>query len=462
MFEVKFTAFSKRENSTKRPNTWAATLNCKMLAPSSITTPRLEVVGVANITNYTYAYIQQFSRCYFVKEWTNDGVKWIVDLVVDVLASFKLEIGMSRQYVLRAASQYNADIMDKKYLATMATEVHQTPGVSEDVNMWDKTTGCYVVRQVGIISDQNINVDYVILNEANFKQLCYAIQLDQGFFISQGLMDKIISVIWLPLNYSALSYAEYSKVIIPTVISETVTLLFKAIPDNSVLNLYSNITYNNPAWLSADRPWCKVAPFAEYALSYYPFGVIQLDSLAVSQDANHKIACRVSLDVKTGGARLKVTVSKSGSEASVLADVAAQMGAEVPMHAASVNGTAIQTGLTGLAATIVGAATENYALAAGGVSAMLGSTGDIAKGIQSAKGSTGTRVSIDTLPTLIYTYYKPADDNHVEYGYPLCKKMNIINLSGFIMCAEPDIELSCTEAERLKVGAYLTGGFYYE
>ena len=143
-------------------------------------------------------------------------------------------------------------------------------------------------------------------------------------------------------------------------------------------------------------------------------------------------------------------------------DQPASLAVEIPIHASSINGGAIMNGLTSAGTAIAGIATENVAIAAAGIAGMIGSAADIAKGIHHTKGSTGSRISIETTPTLIYTFYKPTDINYQEVGYPRCIRAKISSNTGYIVCATPYVPLAGTESEKAEVYQYMTGGFFYE
>ena len=464
---ITFYSLTKRENSTLQPSGAGTVYTCKLLAPCSLISPRIELAGVNSPVSYSYAYIPDFGRYYFVRDWTNNGAVWIGDLQVDVLASYKTEIGSSSQYVLRAAADINTDLRDQRYVSSMRAARYQTAGVL-NFSGWDTASGIYVVHQVGLINSV-MQADYMVLTKQDFYDLLQAVELDAKVGIISGhWYDKLVNAIWLPVSYSylkdTLGWSEYTATVQPDPTGPQVSVTYLAAAHESVISGYATVGVGTgheillPTWYDSNRQWGLVAPFAEYSLAFFPWGVISLDSLAVASKG--KLYLDIMIDIKTGGARLKIRAG-SGSDP-VLADLPTNMAVDVPLHAATINGGAIASGLLGIATAVVGAATENYAMFAGGVSAAIGSLGDINKGIAEIKGNTGTRISIDAAPTLIYTYYEPVDDNHAEYGYPLCKVKQINTLSGYIMCAEGDIALSCTESERAQVMSYLTGGFYYE
>ena len=122
-----FYQFDKKVNSTKTPSTMipgdiGLTVELKdvtnLYTPSLVISADVFTDGQGNIKNpmkYGYCYLPDFERYYFVRSWSWIVGRWECALEVDVMASFKTEIGNTTAFVLRAASQYDADIIDTKY-----------------------------------------------------------------------------------------------------------------------------------------------------------------------------------------------------------------------------------------------------------------------------------------------------------------------------------------------------------
>jgi len=115
-------SFTKRKNSTKRPadgTTYTGTLkdNTSVVNPSVI-------FEFSAFPAYNYAYIQEFARYYWITDKTHVANNvWIITMHVDVLASYKNEIGGSSKYVLRSAAAFDGTISDFKYPIKNTTHV---------------------------------------------------------------------------------------------------------------------------------------------------------------------------------------------------------------------------------------------------------------------------------------------------------------------------------------------------
>ena len=115
---------------------------------------------------------------------------------------------------------------------------------------------------------------------------------------------------------------------------------------------------------------------------------------------------------------------------------------------------------------VSGFATGGIAGAVGG--AIAGGASGIYNTIQSAmpqvetSGSNGSFLGPGTLTQLVEQYYKIVDEDIGHKGRPLCEIRQINTLSGFIMCAEGDLDINCFDNERKMISEYLTTGFFWE
>ena len=118
-FKVDLYTLSKRDNSTKQPTGTPAEYDCILKDGCSIFTPAIKLdLGLASDPSvYNYAYIPAFGRYYFIEDWFFSDRLWIANMRVDVLATYKTQIGSSSLYVMRAAGANDGDIIDTLYPA---------------------------------------------------------------------------------------------------------------------------------------------------------------------------------------------------------------------------------------------------------------------------------------------------------------------------------------------------------
>ena len=111
--------FNKRPNSTAQPLPTAGKAftvqikdECSFITPVLRFTPDNLVSGVFSPVAYNYVQIAYWQRFYYITDWQYINGSWEATLSVDVLASFKAEIGSTSAYVVRAAGASDGSIID--------------------------------------------------------------------------------------------------------------------------------------------------------------------------------------------------------------------------------------------------------------------------------------------------------------------------------------------------------------
>ena len=141
-------SFSKNPDSTARP-TGGRDFDCTIISPSSVISPEIRLsLGGSNPSGYNYAKIPDFNRYYWITDWTYDAGIWIATLMVDVLATYRDQIGASSQYVLRAAAEGDGYIMDTLYPTTDQYTIQTTP-ISGQPFYKDLVNGEYILGVIG-------------------------------------------------------------------------------------------------------------------------------------------------------------------------------------------------------------------------------------------------------------------------------------------------------------------------
>ena len=117
---VRLYTYSKKVNSTAHPSTSGGTgYSCTLKDPSSLLNPVI-LLKISNPTNKNYAYIEEFGRFYWIRDWVSDHNMWEAHLQVDPLASWRSGIRASSQYVDRADQNViDNGIVDGKYACTL-------------------------------------------------------------------------------------------------------------------------------------------------------------------------------------------------------------------------------------------------------------------------------------------------------------------------------------------------------
>ena len=77
-------------------------------------------------------------------------------------------------------------------------------------------------------------------------------------------------------------------------------------------------------------------------------------------------------------------------------------------------------------------------------------------------GSTGS-IMEGYVDPLLYAYFSyQTDMDSAEKGRPLCQKVRLSTLTGFVLCGEADINIACTKTELEAIKLYLTSGLFIE
>ena len=488
MITIQFlSGFSKRENSTKRfSGTVDMSLQGILKEPCSIMNPVVQIERLENDINpciYTYATIASFHRMYFVDDWVWVNGLWEVHLREDVLGTWRDVIGQQTEYIVRTDSttDFNGDITDTIYPATTDCESIMTFANSAFTS--DILSGCYIV---GIISGSSADavgaITYYAMSSSEFGALKDMLFSDDnmqimgiidasGQQIIQDLSQEVLKTLYNPYQYIA-------------------SCLWFPFPKEAIHNK-TDVSALKIGWwgypLSGSRLYAQTLEFAENMamhthpqsatrgnyLNYAPysirtligrFGTIALNSSLYKMDDDIGISYYV--DLITGQCRM--TVRKEYTQSGeLISDIIAErhflLG--VPIQIAQVGtdylGTAVSA-INTVRSTIDGA------FSGGITGAIAGGASGIYNTLQSAmpqmetSGTNGSFLAPATWTGLLEQFYKIVDEDIEHRGRPLCELRQISTLSGFILCADGELELNCFDNEREEIKRFLTTGFFWE
>lgn len=491
MFSVILLNFVKKENSTKQPVSGGLTVQGVLKEPCSIMNPVIQIERLANDavpSTYTYAYINKFSRYYFIEDWVWINGLWEVHMKEDVLATFKTEIGNSTEYVLRTDSttDFNGEITDTTYPAT--TDVETETVVYNNVFTNDLTVGCYIV---GIISGGDTQavgaISYFLMTSAQFGALKEKLFSDDNLEI-MGIIDAGGQTIVQDLSQEVLKtlYDPYQYI---------VSCMWFPFPETLISNKTSVSSIKIGWWeypLSGYRLYAQTVEVAEQAiqftlhpqantrgsyLNYAPyskrslvgrFGIVALDSF--NYKPGDTIDVSYIIDLITGQCRTNIGRMRDNAydlitERHFLLGVPIQI-AQVGTDYLGTAVSAINTVSSGVSGALSGFAKGGVAGAIGG--AIAGSASGVYNTIQSAmpqvetSGSNGSFLSAGYQTHVVTQFFKIVDEDISHRGRPLCELRQLNTLTGFILCAEGEIDISCYDNERKEIVRYLTEGFFWE
>lgn len=462
-----FYQFAKRTNSTKRPS-GGREFGIDLKAPCNIINPEIKIASQSDPTGYNYCYLPTFSRYYWVKNWTYSEGLWTASLIVDTLASYREQIGNSTEYVARSSARFDGTISDGLYPATAKVQSVTTAfqgGFAETIS-----GGFFVIGFIAKNANSVGAVTYVVMTSGNAKKLSAKLLTDVSYLSIDNaeISDSLTKILFNPYqyivscNYFPFSIAEITAHL-PLVSSVDVGWWSVDIPcwilgedDNNLTKSVSVAVPKHPQAASRGG-YCNASPYTDYTIFLQPFGVIPLDASKLWGAAT--LSIQYTVDFFTGDSILRVFTDTN----QLVHETTAKLGVPIQLSNITLDvpsgGGLLQTGI---------------AAAFGGLQAALtgGSFSDVGNGILNAaqatnadvasKGATGSTIAFDSVPYMVARFKILVDDNNEDHGRPLCKRVQLSTIPGFIMVDDPDIALNATAAEIDSVKSYLKNGFFYE
>ena len=483
MFDVVFYKLDKRYNSTKRPLTTTpkTTYSCVVLNGTGVVNPKIELdIGLTtNPSSYNYCYIQDFGRYYHVREWTFVEGLWIASLAVDVLATYRTEIGNADLYVLRAANESDGTVMDGLYpMKTGCTFARNT--VSSPYSSIN--AGCFII---GVVSKGGNfgSLTYHALTAAEMGGLCTALQdptllsgdanfdrNDASYGLQLNLIDPmqyIKSCVWLPFATSSVNGTDIPASG-PTggfdiynwhLTGFTHKILSNSAPYIDITKTFGLTTHPDT---TARGNYVNASPYTIATLSFPPFGVIELDTSVLCTASG--LDTQLIIDALTGKGTIIIKVGQT-----ILNRIEAQIGVPIALsqitrdYIGAINNALGAVG--NIAGSIGSLASGNMA---GGISSVIGATqGIINAGVSlvprsNTIGSGGGFSHLQGTFEIDWQFFRPVDDDPTRNGRPLCKIRKPSNLGGYMLIQDGDVSITGTAAEGEQIKTFLETGFYWE
>lgn len=501
---VSFYNFAKSKNSTKRPGSAAVTYNCNIRDGCGVLEPVLEMTlpQSVNISSYNYMQIPAFNRYYFITEMKYSNRMWIITGRVDVMASYKVEIGALSRFIYRAASAavFDPTIIDETTIRKSLTRTSQaavSTGLIDPATQFNQ--GMFVVGVISKDASSPGMVTYYVLTVAQMAQFrAYLLTMNEddtaenwetfgedpeeeepeegtvkkaAATITNGMIKAlldpfqyIVSCMWFPiLNLSAASttikFGFWDSEIAASALTNYIAVLDRSIPAPKRADEIGD----NP---TMPGMYVKAEPYAQMELVYPPFESIPIPSNEISFAG---VNTRVTVDYVSGVGILQVFAGTENQN-TLLAQRTAPVG--IPYQIAQVATDYISAGdsVGGMLRT---AASVGYGLGRKLGSAIKGeSTGlDTVTGVLQGQLTTakisGTAGGIAGLAVgrtarLILKYTDVTGVDVTNIGRCVCKVLTINTLEGFVQCRAGKLDIPAMDSELTEIENYLEGGFYYE
>lgn len=478
---VTFYTISKRRNSTKQPTGSGASYTCLLKEATTTSRPQIAIKwdgSSGSPAAYNYAYISEFGRYYWVNSWAYVDRQWIASCSVDVLATYKTDIGNSSKYVLRAYSAFDAYAPDNKYmpLEPPLVQTFAMPGFA-----W-ATSFDYGRFVIGVIGAGNTfaagGVGYYVVDSAGLQGLitaCFTQSLQiwtsttsLGSDIGEALnrygenLEKslanpvqfINSICWVPFTPSTSG-------------TDTIKLgnVNTGVSGGKLSDPIHTDTFTASCnqWNSGIYAWPNLEPFCRFVLHCPPFPDMDIPAelllpnpLSLAGTGN--ISGSIYTDVTNGLAILNV--DKGGG---TIMSSSAQLGVKIELAGSSVD----YAGQIKAAASTVGTGISAFFNPAGAISGVTSGIVGFAEASQPKAKSGGYSGGMGAIKAaqyrgLIQYLYPIPELDEAEIGIPLLKTKTINTLSGYVLCADGEVSCNATEEEHRELTAFLTGGFFYE
>lgn len=503
MATIRLYSFKKRVNSTKRPAVSDTYINLsgEFRAPCSVTQPIVIIevpAGYDLFTGYyNYAYITDVTRYYFVDDIVMVSSKLAeLHLKVDVLATYKVTIGNSTQYVSRTSALMNGNITDNMYPITNSSMIY-TDTFSMDWGMLDPgdiSDGYYVIGIINNVITAVGAVGYYVLDQVGFAKLRLALlstvsysnmnfdEIEEALYKSLfNPFQYMVSCVWFPIKPPTIAIGSgqiYFGFFHVAADSDHMWLLNRTSKQFSDTTL---VTYNHPQ--VSEGTYLQCSPYTKRRILAQPFGEINLDCSKI-RGINHVLKLKSWIDFTTGDVTLRVVNTDSTStdeNGAVVGGASAKLG--VPLAMAQVSqdvlgavsgivqaGTGVVQAGTGIASMASGSVSRGANQLASGVNTMVNGVINAAEAYAPTVSSSGTNGSLlSTIVPCIYEmqFFRITAPDYLHLGAPLCESKQISTLSsngGFIKCENARIitDVGAYQPEVEAVEAYMNGGFYYE
>lgn len=454
--EVTFFRFNKCRNETKQP-TGGTVINVRLKENCSILEPRL-ILSTPS-WDYNYFHIPSFGRYYFVTNFTYIGNQtYQVDGTCDPMASFRDDILHSTQYISRAATGYDPDIIDNMYPAKAGRQnnIQSLNFIPDDFAYGDCS---FIIGVIGKSAGYcGIPVTYYLLYLSEMRKL-------NDYLFNSGnygslISDDIVKAFFNPMD------AIVSCVVIPR--SITLSPMTEANIDfgwfeTSGITAYIIQPYNYSLPTQAfniykpGEDYIKSPPFTQYSL-FIPFiGRLELPGEKLYSYA--RIFITYNLDLVTGA--LSATVFAGNGDAHTENDLqvtesSGQLGAVVAMAQLRSDVLAFGVNAAGAISSLFSARPADMVSTA--ISAIDAITPD-----PQTKGTNGALGSLFAYRETIFTcyYFAVADRTATRLGRPVCKTDVISNYNGYCLCKAAEVEPDGAYASEIdEITGYMNGGFY--
>ena len=470
-----WTGFSKRKNSTAQPSTGT---DCVVALKDacSIINPIFESATMPVDANYIY--VSDWNRYYFVTNVTyKTNIIKVFSCEVDVLASYKSQIGSTVARVEFASDNYNVNIIDPRINVTGNKNIY----ASTPQAMGFSNVGCYIL---GVVNDLPTSgkqgaLSYYIMNALNVGILVKTL-MDGSFdtqisqYFSGKLMDMIASCIWIPIDIvTAAKMFSNTPPATPNLNTRigSIDVPAESYPvDTTVATLevggYQSVAVPIPyKW----QDFRDLQPYTSASL-YLP-GIGDTDININDFYNSQNVSINTKVDCTTGDILYRIFEDNGN----ILKTIKFNGGFPVALSHVTTNAAGALGSVGGIAG---GMLAGGVSIATGNVVGLIGSGVGVATAAGSAimqanrratsiwganAGRTAFAVTTAHVTLVCLETEDPDDADYIaRMGRPVCVTHAISTHSGYVQTSNGSVENVGSPIEKDRVNGYINTGFYYE
>lgn len=450
MIEIEFYNFSKKSNSTARPNN-GTVISCELKRETTFQSPSFLIRYDMN-DFLSFNYCKWKDHYYFINEVTSINANQIeVSCREDVLATYKEEIGNYTCFIERSSKQ-NKLYPDAMYLPTEDWQSTATI-VGEPLNTF--VNGYFPNFIIRTTASDGINLYYMTNEEMNDLL---------KFMWSDGTWKDLISDAWMKLFFDPFKYilsVEWTPLRLSAFKSffTTVHLGFwdSGVNGNQLGGTYEaptvkfsyDLSFSNPLYDPSDfRYWNS--NFSRYAVKIPFIGVINID---ITKTNKGQLVADYFFDAASGLCDVWLASGQNK-----IAHYQFSLSVPIEIGYANTNMTNLIGNTTGAVANV---ASGNII---GSITSGLSAIQNVTSPEVSVIGSTGTIAGVlenKDASSICYTRSSTVV-NGVTDGYADGHTRKLNSLSGFIKCRNASVSINGYSGDQESVNMFLNTGFYYE
>lgn len=301
-----FSVFTKRVNSTAQPTlAQGVQVQCRFRDSYNILTPGLVLDlrgqdGYINPAIYTYAYIPDMQRYYWIDDWRFASGLWYASLSVDVLASHKTSIGSTSIYAQRLADRLKNGVVTDSgitdtMIPTIATPSYNRNRAATSPFVRSLASGTYVI---GVINNDGVtagSVAYYCMTPAQFASFRQSLMGDGWVSSTAEMSADTTKAILNPIQY--ITSCQWFPLAIGSIEDSTATYIgmrlgwwqmtpptgvdppnYQRIRSDGMARFYINIPVPvHPQYSTTNQRMLRCAPFSTYLLHLPYFGSTPVD-----------------------------------------------------------------------------------------------------------------------------------------------------------------------------------------